>query len=139
MRDTPRRTVERLSLDLQSVTETGSALSLSTRCKAFGGVLDSSEGSLFAADCTRSHELDDYLLPRNATESERLNLQHKIFESSLGYLIHPFILQHVETPNTVVAIADIGCGTGVWLREAAKVFPVLLDSGLTLSVLAATI
>lgn len=74
---------------------------------------------------------NDYLLPRNATESERLNLQHQIFESSLGYLVHPFILKHIDRSKDVLAVADIGCGTGIWLREAAKVFPSLANVSFT--------
>ena len=40
-----------------------------------------------------------------------------------GYLIHPSIPQ-----DAILSIADIGCGTGVWLEEVAKVLPDSADS-----------
>ena len=56
-----------------------------------------------------------YMLQRNPTESTRLNSQHKFFLAlAHNHLIHPSIPR-----QTLRAIADVGTGTGVWLRETA--------------------
>lgn len=56
------------------------------------------------------------MLPRDSTESERLDSQHEYMRDlGHGHLIHPAI----KTAN-IRAIADIGTGTGIWLRETAQ-------------------
>ena len=56
-----------------------------------------------------------YMLGRNQAESERLDAQHN-FSRSLahGKLIQPSISQ-----SGLLRIADVGTGTGIWIREAA--------------------
>ena len=57
-----------------------------------------------------------YMLQRNPTESTRLNIQHKFFLAlAHNHLIHPSIPH-----QPLHAIADVGTGTGVWLRETAQ-------------------
>lgn len=57
-----------------------------------------------------------YMLSRNREESQRLNAQHH-FSCALahGHLIQPSI-----PLSDLCNIADIGCGTGIWLRAAAQ-------------------
>lgn len=58
-----------------------------------------------------------YLLVRDADESERLIKQHDLWIKSLGYRIHPSI--EATLPKTQLRIADVGCGTGIWLIDLA--------------------
>ena len=52
---------------------------------------------------------------RNHEESQRLDAQHLFLRAlAHGHLIQPSIPQ-----SGLCNIADIGCGTGIWLREAA--------------------
>ncbi|KAI2790288.1 hypothetical protein POX_d05797 [Penicillium oxalicum] len=60
----------------------------------------------------------EYLLVRDAAEKERLEMQFRLWQSHLGYLLHPTIEQHEH-----MRIADVGTGTGAWLRELAAVVP----------------
>ncbi|KAF2238545.1 hypothetical protein EV356DRAFT_505849 [Viridothelium virens] len=59
---------------------------------------------------------DGYMLPRDSTESKRLDAQHKFLRSlSKDYLVHP------EIPwKNLNAVADVATGTGIWLRELAS-------------------
>ena len=58
---------------------------------------------------------DGYMLQRDTQESQRLNAQHDFFVSlSHGHLVHPSI-----PCKGLRAVADVGTGTGVWLRDVA--------------------
>ncbi|PGH10993.1 hypothetical protein AJ79_05144 [Helicocarpus griseus UAMH5409] len=59
-----------------------------------------------------------YLLTRTKAESDRLELQHRAFQQNIGFLLHPAIPRHGS-----MRIADIGTGTGAWLRDLAKELP----------------
>ncbi|CAI7611681.1 unnamed protein product [Penicillium glandicola] len=61
----------------------------------------------------------EYLLVRNMAESERLEMQYKAWQANIGYRLHPVIKQHDR-----MRIADVGTGTGIWLRELATVLPI---------------
>ncbi|KAJ5518968.1 hypothetical protein N7453_001390 [Penicillium expansum] len=61
----------------------------------------------------------EYLLVRNMAESERLEMQYKAWQANIGYLLHPAIKQHDR-----MRIADVGTGTGIWLRDLAAVLPI---------------
>ena len=53
---------------------------------------------------------------RNDEESQRLDAQHHFLRAlAHGHLIQPSIPQ-----SGLRNIADVGCGTGIWLREAAQ-------------------
>ena len=54
----------------------------------------------------------------NVEENLRLNSQHKAITHAIldGQLIHPSI----DTLSPESNIADLGCGTGVWLGDVAK-------------------
>ncbi|KAL4941976.1 hypothetical protein BDV06DRAFT_193277 [Aspergillus oleicola] len=60
----------------------------------------------------------EYVLIRSDAESERLERQFNAWQANIGYLLHPSILQH-----DYMRIADVGTGTGIWLRELAKTLP----------------
>ncbi|MBX5458726.1 MAG: methyltransferase domain-containing protein [Thermogemmatispora sp.] len=72
---------------------------------------------------------ETYALPRSRREQARLELQHFALRQLLG----THFLAPIEQPG---AILDVGSGTGVWLREAARRWPraqlVALDKDLTL-------
>ncbi|KAK8015429.1 hypothetical protein PG990_008725 [Apiospora arundinis] len=58
-----------------------------------------------------------YLLPNDAAEQERLDLQHKAFTILLGDKLH---LAPIGEPRHVL---DIGTGTGIWALEFAREYP----------------
>ena len=69
---------------------------------------------------TSSHQLTYVLSYRqdNVEENERLNSQHEMIKHGIlhGQLIHPSICTSGSKP----AIADLGCGTGIWLDDVAN-------------------
>ncbi|KAF7714786.1 Methyltransferase [Penicillium ucsense] len=69
-------------------------------------------------DTTTTTSPGEYLLIRNAAEKERLEMQFQVWQAHLGYLLHPTIKTHEH-----MRIADVGTGTGAWLREVAKTLP----------------
>ncbi|MCJ1433647.1 hypothetical protein MMC27_003011 [Xylographa pallens] len=55
------------------------------------------------------------MLQRDGVESKRLDTQHELMlDLSSGHLIHPSI-----PSNLIRSVADVGTGTGVWLRDIA--------------------
>ena len=56
----------------------------------------------------------------NIEEDRRLDLQHEAIKHAIldGQLIHP----SVPITELKGAIADLGCGTGVWLDDVANTF-----------------
>jgi SAM-dependent methyltransferase len=56
-----------------------------------------------------------YILGRKYMAACRLNLQHYLWKEALGFTIEPSI----PIPKKA-AIADIACGTGLWLCDAAR-------------------
>ncbi|WPG97242.1 Hypothetical protein R9X50_00001400 [Acrodontium crateriforme] len=61
-----------------------------------------------------------YTLPRNAVESQRLNLQHELISAATTYVLHPRIEKGLPKE---VRIADLGTGTGIWMQAVAKNSP----------------
>lgn len=57
-----------------------------------------------------------YVLPRDASENERLDAQHHLLRLVLG----SNYLAPLLAPR---AILDVGCGTGKWCREMGHAFP----------------
>ncbi|MBX5457864.1 MAG: class I SAM-dependent methyltransferase [Thermogemmatispora sp.] len=72
---------------------------------------------------------DTYVLPRTRQEQDRLDLQHFALRQFLG----SHFLAPVRDPR---AILDVGTGTAIWLREAARRWPharlIALDKDLSL-------
>ena len=57
-----------------------------------------------------------YMLSRDHDESRRLDAQHHFCRAlAHGHLVQPSIPE-----SGLRDIADVGCGTGIWLREAAQ-------------------
>lgn len=67
---------------------------------------------------------DHYTLPRHASESARLEAQHAAYVKTVGYLLHPRIA--AALPENA-RVADVGTGTGIWLRELAQESPPTWD------------
>ncbi|CAD6442881.1 e36562f9-003d-49ac-b33d-270b4734531d [Sclerotinia trifoliorum] len=59
--------------------------------------------------------IDKYPLERDFQASTRLYLQHYIWKRQLGHLLQPCI---PLTKN--IKVADVACGTGIWLIDLAK-------------------
>jgi hypothetical protein len=60
---------------------------------------------------------DTYGLTRDAKESSRLNAQHAVWKTNIGFLLHPRIAKSIPSN---ARIGDVGTGTGVWITELAK-------------------
>ncbi|KAF7188208.1 N-methyltransferase tcpN [Pseudocercospora fuligena] len=59
--------------------------------------------------------VEQYPFNRNALASTRLDLQHQLWATSTGFLLHSKI---PISDNAL--IADIGCGTGIWSLSLAS-------------------
>ncbi|EEH47087.2 uncharacterized protein PADG_03185 [Paracoccidioides brasiliensis Pb18] len=59
-----------------------------------------------------------YLITRTKAESDRLDMQHQACHENMGFLLHPDIPQRDN-----MRIADVGTGTGIWLRDLSKLLP----------------
>lgn len=59
-----------------------------------------------------------YILDRSHLSACRLNLQHYLWKEALGFTIEP----RISLPENAT-IADVGCGTGLWLLDAARLLP----------------
>lgn len=60
---------------------------------------------------------DTYGLPRDANETRRLNEQNQnLLRTYGGYHIHP----RIDTNKSALRVADVSCGSGIWLTEVAQ-------------------
>ncbi|KAF7896625.1 uncharacterized protein EAF01_009028 [Botrytis porri] len=57
----------------------------------------------------------EYVLERSPLGSSRLYVQHWLWQRLVGHLLHPSIPIRED-----IKIADIACGTGIWLIDLAK-------------------
>jgi ubiquinone/menaquinone biosynthesis C-methylase UbiE len=64
------------------------------------------------------------MLERSHIASCRLNLQHYLWKTAIGYNVHPSI---PITSATIVA--DIAAGTGMWLVDMAQSYPTVQFEG----------
>ncbi|KAK0886465.1 hypothetical protein LTR02_018110 [Friedmanniomyces endolithicus] len=64
---------------------------------------------------------DSYPLPRDNAETIRLNEQHKCLVGAFGFHIHPSIPVAKEEHD--FRVADIACGSGIWLTDIATQYP----------------
>jgi len=74
---------------------------------------------------TISPALPAYGLPRNAQESVRLNGQHDVYTTNMGFLLHPTIEAALLESAAAgpVAVADVATGTGIWMLETSIQLP----------------
>ncbi|EFQ97616.1 hypothetical protein MGYG_00655 [Nannizzia gypsea CBS 118893] len=69
-------------------------------------------------------------------EANRLNLQHFLWRESFQFNIHPSILPRIISSPPSEAplnIADIVCGTGLWLMDVARELPKAQLDGLDIN------
>ena len=81
-------------------------------------LLQQSQSALPEPNATheRTPVVDSYGLTRDKTESGRLNAQHYVWKTNIGFLLHPRIASSLgKAPR----IGDIGTGTGIWILELA--------------------
>lgn len=62
--------------------------------------------------------VDNYIISRDTSEAERLNIQHEYMISCQGYYLHP----DIEVPDTGARIAELCTGTAIFLREVAAAY-----------------
>jgi len=59
-----------------------------------------------------------YMLDRSHVASCRLNLQHYLWKTAIGYHVHPSV-----PISSATAVADVAAGTGMWLIDLAQSYP----------------
>ncbi|KAL6721257.1 hypothetical protein ACLMJK_000359 [Lecanora helva] len=68
-----------------------------------------------------------YVLARDFKSISRLNYEHYLWHSTLNYNLHPTITSHLQLQSSShpspLKIADIACGTGLWLTQVAHQYP----------------
>lgn len=80
---------------------------------------------------------DTYILGRDFRSASRLNYEHYLWHETLGYNLHPTIASSLPSSSTTttttlsesakeepsIRIADVACGTGIWLTRVAQSLP----------------
>jgi SAM-dependent methyltransferase len=64
-----------------------------------------------------------YMLDKGYAAACRLNLQFYLWKNSLTFNLHPSILIPHPQPSSPLRIADLACGTGIWLLDLARELP----------------
>ncbi|KAK1809953.1 hypothetical protein LTR12_015673 [Friedmanniomyces endolithicus] len=70
---------------------------------------------------SQTNSNDSYPLPRDTSETDRLNEQHKCLVGAFTFHIHPSI--PVAKEEREFRVADVACGSGIWLTEIAIQYP----------------
>ncbi|KAJ3132282.1 hypothetical protein HK100_005491 [Physocladia obscura] len=64
----------------------------------------------------------DYMLPNDATEQDRLEMQHYIYRAAFGGdIVCPIVNDLIKLPG--YKILDVGCAKGFWLKQLQKISP----------------
>ncbi|KAJ3119389.1 hypothetical protein HK100_000335 [Physocladia obscura] len=85
-------------------------------------------------DMREYHELpnSDYILPSDAKEQDRLEMQHYIYRAAFqGDIVTPAVKDLVKTPG--FKILDVGCAKGFWLKCVKKDNPLAEYHGVDIS------
>jgi SAM-dependent methyltransferase len=77
-------------------------------------------------------QTDTYLLQRGILASCRLTAQHHLITQRVGGLLYPAISNEIRSRKDL-AIADVGCGNGIWAIEAAEEYPAAEVIGIDVS------
>ncbi|KIW86665.1 uncharacterized protein Z519_12720 [Cladophialophora bantiana CBS 173.52] len=77
-------------------------------------------------------QTDTYLLQRGIQGSCRLTAQHYLLTQRAGGLLHPAIANEIRSKKDL-AIADAGCGNGIWAIEIAEKHPLAEVIGIDVS------
>ena len=69
--------------------------------------------------------IDTYALGRGYAAASRLNQLYYMWKETLGYDLHPSLGATLSAVGETdqIRIADVGCGTGIWLRSVAQSLP----------------
>ncbi|KZS94701.1 hypothetical protein SISNIDRAFT_484240 [Sistotremastrum niveocremeum HHB9708] len=87
--------------------------------------LEDGEDSCSEEGSEASGSVDEYVLPRDPKERDRLNVQHELWKKVMkGICPMPKdALDEFLAAKTNPAIMDLGSGSGVWAVEMAQVYP----------------
>ncbi len=70
-----------------------------------------------------------YVLGRDYKSASRLNYEHYLWKETIAFSLHPNIVLTTNNStgasegNQCALIADVACGTAIWLRDVAQTFP----------------
>ncbi|KAJ3116445.1 hypothetical protein HK100_001068 [Physocladia obscura] len=74
----------------------------------------------------------DYMLPNDAVEQDRLEMQHYVYRAAFeGDIVCPTVKQLVQSPG--YKILDVGCAKGFWLKCVKKENPLAECHGVDIS------
>ncbi|WP_376797426.1 class I SAM-dependent methyltransferase [Thermogemmatispora sp.] len=76
-----------------------------------------------------------YLLPKDLQEINRLDFQHYVLRQALGRLTFAPVDEQLRRGGQVL---DVGCGTGRWAIDLARLYPPTQVTGLDLELVKAT-
>lgn len=74
----------------------------------------------------------DYLLTHDEAETIQLNAQRHALTARQGWRLHPKIQQAIARLEKL-RIADVACGTGIWMFEVAEEFHTARVTGLDIT------
>ena len=74
---------------------------------------------------------DSYALSRDYSATSRLNYNYYLWKETLGYDLHPSV--SLAETGSGKAIADVGCGTAIWLQSVAQALPNIRLDGFDIS------
>ncbi|WWC64242.1 uncharacterized protein I303_106851 [Kwoniella dejecticola CBS 10117] len=88
----------------------------------------SMQNAIFREDEGRLYNAtqDDYALPADMEEVQRLDIQHHAIRVLVGGNHLPHVGEHLKRNSPLgrdMRILDLGCGTGTWCVEIAREFP----------------
>lgn len=64
--------------------------------------------------------MSSYALPTDASEQDRLDYQSESIRLAIGGLLYP---PSLLADKSLKRVLDVGCGSGRWAEELAKMYP----------------